>query len=111
MRYIANLLLPLNTYKAWIKEEESIKKINFIKSHGTYENNEFGSWTEYYVCSHAGKMQVHYDHIEGENSQKKCQVQKKIKKSWLHTPGSHANIQCLKKSKETIAKIKRFAQQ
>ncbi|KAF0555924.1 hypothetical protein F8M41_016538 [Gigaspora margarita] len=131
--------LPLQTYREWIKQEELTKQINFIKPHGSYNNEYKGVWTEHYVCSRSGTKQVRNDRIQGGNSQKIRQVQKESKKVGClceiriyykpsifsydivivhyqynhngHIPGSRADVQYLKKSEETIAEIKKFARQ
>ncbi|CAG8745584.1 11537_t:CDS:1, partial [Racocetra fulgida] len=73
-------ILPLDVYKNWIKEEESSKKFNFIKPHGTYKNHVSSSWTEHYICSCADAKQERNDYIEGGHIQKKWCTQKASKK-------------------------------
>ncbi|CAG8676055.1 38949_t:CDS:2 [Gigaspora margarita] len=103
------------------------------------KNHAASSWTEHYICSCAGTKQERSDCIEGGHTQKKWCTQKVSKKVGCkcdlrihyfsnifcnevvivryqykhngHIPGSHNDVQFLKKSEETIAKIKMFAQQ
>ncbi|CAG8592180.1 12472_t:CDS:2 [Cetraspora pellucida] len=132
-------ILPLDMYKNWIKEEELSKKFNFIKPHRTYKNYASSFWSEHYVCSYAGTKRERNDCIEGGHTQKKQFTQKASKKVGCncdlricyapnifcnkviivhykykhngHIPGSHNDVQFLKKSEETITKIKMFTQQ
>ncbi|CAG8738813.1 7815_t:CDS:2, partial [Racocetra fulgida] len=118
-------------------KEESSKKFDFLKPHGTYKNDESKAWTEHYVCSRSGNKQIRNDRVEGGHTQKKRRTQKVSKKVGCqcdlrinyypntfsneiviaryrykhsgHVLGSRDDIQYLKKSEETITKIKTFA--